>query len=59
MNSGYDGPMERVSGETSSRRRGRHGGLAVKQAADSRAAALASTIRELMAAGFVPKFTDG
>jgi hypothetical protein len=45
--------MEQVSGETSWRRRGGHGGLAVKQAAESRALALASTIRELMAAGFV------
>ena len=43
--------MKQVSGETSSRRRGRHGALANKRAADSRAHALASTIRKLMAAG--------
>ena len=57
MNSGDDGPMEQVSGKTSSRRRGRRGGLAVKQAADSRAAALASTIRERIAAGFASQQT--
>jgi hypothetical protein len=47
--------MEQVSGETSSRGRSVHGALAVKRAADSRAAALASTIRKLMAAGFVSR----
>ena len=45
--------MEQVSGETSPSRRSLHGALANKRAADSRAAALASTIRKLMAAGFV------
>ena len=49
------GPMEQVSGKTSSCRRGQHGALAVKRAADSRAHALASTIRELKAAGFVSR----
>jgi len=44
--------MEQVRRETSSRRSG-DGALAVKRAADSRAAALASTIRQLMAFGFV------
>jgi hypothetical protein len=39
--------------ETSSRRRGVQGALANKQAADSRADALASTFRELMGAGFL------
>jgi hypothetical protein len=48
----HDGPMERVGGETSSRRRGLHGTLANKRAADSRASALVPTIRELRAAGF-------
>ena len=46
--------MEQVSGGTSSRRRGIDAAASAnKRAADSRAAALASTIRELMAAGFV------
>ena len=54
MNSGHNGPMEQVSGETSSRTRGIDAAAsALKQAADSRAHALASTIRELMATGFV------
>jgi Recombinase len=47
--------MEQVSGGTSSRKRGSHGALANKQAADSRARALVSTIRELRAAGFVSR----
>jgi hypothetical protein len=47
--------MEQVSGGTSSRKRGGHGALANKQAADSRARALVSTIRELRAAGFVSR----
>jgi hypothetical protein len=47
--------MEQVSGGTSSRKRGSHGALADKQAADSRARALVSTIRELRAAGFVSR----
>ena len=51
MNSGHNGPMEQVSGQTSSRRHGGHGALANKLAANSRAHALASTIRKLMAAG--------
>jgi hypothetical protein len=45
------GPMEQLSGQTSSRGHGGHGALANKRAADSRAHALASTIRKLMAAG--------
>jgi Recombinase len=44
--------MEREHAETPLRRRGVDGALANKQAADSRARALASTIRELRAAGF-------
>ena len=40
---------------TSPRRRGGHGALALKRAADSRALALATTIRELMAAGFLSR----
>jgi hypothetical protein len=47
--------MERVRGETSSRWRGGHGALANKRAADSRARALVSIIRELRAAGFVSR----
>jgi hypothetical protein len=47
--------MEREHAETSSRRRGVQGALANKQAADSRADALASTFRELMAAGFLSR----
>jgi hypothetical protein len=49
--------MEKVSGGTSSRRRGIHGASVHKRAADSRARALASTIRKLMAAGFVSRRT--
>jgi hypothetical protein len=45
--------MEQVSGVTSSRGRRVHGASTNKRAADSRALALASTFRELMAAGFV------
>src|SRR5260370_19323062 len=45
--------MERVRGETSPSRHGMHGALANKRAADSHAHALVSTIRNLMAAGFV------
>jgi hypothetical protein len=52
-NSGHDGPMVRV--ETSPGRRGMQGALANKRAADSRANALASTIRELEAAGFISR----
>jgi hypothetical protein len=51
VNSGHHGPMEQVSGQTPSRRRGGHGVLANKRAADSRAHALASTVRKLTAAG--------
>jgi hypothetical protein len=47
--------MEPVSGETSSRSRAIHSALANKRAADSRARALVSTIRELWAAGFVSR----
>jgi hypothetical protein len=50
------GPMEQVRGEASSRRRGIHGGpLAIKRAADARARALVSTLRKLMAAGFISR----
>jgi len=49
-NSGHDRPM--VRGETSSRSRRTHGALANKRPADIRARALASTLRELEAAGF-------
>src|SRR5882672_6096021 len=45
--------MEQGRGRTSSRRRVIPGPLTGKRAADSRATALASTIRKLMAAGFV------
>jgi hypothetical protein len=44
-----------VRGEASSRRRGVHGALANKRAADSRARALASIIHELRAAGFISR----
>ena len=47
--------MEPVPGETSPSRRRTHGALANKQAADSRANALASTLRELKAAGFLSR----
>ena len=52
---GHDGSMEPVRGETSPGRRGIHGALANKRAADSRALALVSIIRELMASGFVSR----
>jgi len=45
--------MEQIRGATSSRGRAMHGASTNKRAADSHAAALASTIRKLMAAGFV------
>jgi hypothetical protein len=54
---GHDGPMERERGETSSHRRGVHGALANKRAADARALALVSTIRELRAAGIISRPT--
>jgi hypothetical protein len=47
--------MERVRGERSSRSRGVQGALANKRAADSRARALASTLRELRAAGVISR----
>jgi hypothetical protein len=47
--------MEQVLGKGTSRRRGRHRALANKRAADSRARALATAIRELRAAGFVAR----
>src|SRR5260370_9011238 len=47
--------MEQARGKTSSRRNGIRGGLAGKRAADSRALALATTIRELRAAGFISR----
>jgi hypothetical protein len=47
--------MVQVSGGTSSRRRSVHGALAGKRAADSRAAALASTIRKLLADGLAQR----
>jgi hypothetical protein len=50
---GHDGPMKTARGQTPSRKNGILGALAVKRAADSRARALASTLRELMAAGFI------
>ena len=49
--------MEQVRGKRSSRSRGEHGALANKRAADSRARALASTLRELKAAGFISRRT--
>src|ERR1700730_706419 len=45
--------MGRVHGETSSSRRGMHGALGGRRAADSRALVLLPTIRELMAGGLV------
>ena len=48
--------MDQVRGERSSRNRGKSGSLANKRAADSRANALASTIRELWAAGFISRW---
>jgi hypothetical protein len=50
---GDDDLMEQFHRKTSSRGQSRHGASAVRSAADSRALALASTLRELMAAGFV------
>ncbi|MEA2916063.1 MAG: hypothetical protein QOJ15_8144 [Bradyrhizobium sp.] len=47
--------MEPVRGETSPSRRAIHGALTNKRAADSRARALVSIIRELGAAGFVSR----
>ena len=47
--------MKQVSGETSSRRRGRHGALANKRAAVSRARGLGPIIRELKVAGVVSR----
>jgi DNA-binding HxlR family transcriptional regulator len=47
--------MEPVPGETSPSRRRIHGALANKRAADSGANALASTLRELKAAGFLSR----
>ena len=50
--------MKQVRGKTSSRRQG-HGASESKQAADTRALALASTIQKLMAAGFVSQSGAG
>jgi hypothetical protein len=47
--------MEQVRRETSSRRRGIHGALANKRAADSRARALVQIIRKLKAAGIISR----
>jgi hypothetical protein len=47
--------MEQARGERSSRNRGIDGALANKRAADSRANALASTLRELRAVGFISR----
>jgi recombinase len=47
--------MKQVRGGTSSRRNGTPGALAGKRAADARARALATTIRELRAAGFISR----
>jgi hypothetical protein len=47
--------MEQVSGVTSPRGRKVHGASTNKRAADSRARALVSIIREVMAAGFVSR----
>src|SRR5882762_3459297 len=55
--SGHDVRMKQGRGRTSSHRRAIPGPLAGKRAADSRARALASTIRKLMAAGFVSRRT--
>jgi hypothetical protein len=52
MNSGHDVSMK-VRRERSSRMSGGYGALANKRAADAHAHALVSTIRNLMAAGFV------
>jgi hypothetical protein len=45
--------MKTARGQTSSRKNGILGALAGRRAADSRARTLASTLRELLAAGFV------
>lgn len=45
--------MKQARGKTSSRSGGQHAELAGKRATDARCLALASTIRKLMAAGFV------
>ena len=45
--------MNTARGQASSRKNGISGALAVKRAADARARALASTLRKLVAAGFV------
>src|SRR5882757_9810832 len=55
--SGHDVRMKQGRGRISSHRRAIPGPLAGKRAADSRARALASTIRKLMAAGFVSRRT--
>ena len=55
--SGHDVRMKQGRGRTSSHRRAIHGASVHKRAADSRARALASTIRKLMAAGFVSRRT--
>jgi len=47
--------MKQVRGEASPSTRGLRGALANKREADSRARALASTIRELMAVGFLSR----
>jgi hypothetical protein len=47
--------MEQVRGKTSSRWRGIRGAVAGKRAAEARARALASTLRELRAAGFISR----
>ena len=47
--------MEQVRGKTSSRWRGIRGVVAGKRAAEARARALASTLRELRAAGFISR----
>jgi hypothetical protein len=44
--------MKTARGQASSRKNGKFGALAGKRAADARARALASTLRQLMAAGF-------
>jgi hypothetical protein len=52
---GHDVAMVQVNGRTSSRKREGNGALANKRAADSRASALVSAIRDLRAAGFVSR----
>ena len=53
--SGHDGPMKTARGQAPCRALGTPGALANKRAADFRANALASTIRELRAAGFISR----